>query len=88
MVGALIMAFGLRWVLFYVTNLTKTNASVVPLVYAVPAIASAVAILLLVTNTQIQARAFLSNLIGGILRSAQKLLRRKDKATTAEGGGA
>jgi lipopolysaccharide export system permease protein len=78
MVSALIICFALRWMLFYVTNLTKFNAKMVPLVYAVPLTAAAIAIFMLMTNTQIQMPRFLSSFLAIASRRVRKQVSRID----------
>ncbi len=75
MIYALVVAFGLRWLGFSVTNLTERSASYVPLVYAVPLLTMVVAGYMLATNRQIHMpRAFTRSVsrINGMLQRRLK----------------
>jgi lipopolysaccharide export system permease protein len=50
MVAALVTAFMLRWLGFYVTNQVKQSAAFIPLVYAVPGLSGAAAAFVLMTG--------------------------------------
>ena len=50
MVAALVTAFMLRWLGFYVTNQVKQSAAFIPLVYAVPGLSGAAAAFILITG--------------------------------------
>lgn len=69
MVAALIAAFVLRWLGFYVTNQVKQNAAFIPLVYAVPGISGALALFVLTTGKKIRLPSFVANGIGRMRQS-------------------
>lgn len=83
MVLALILCFTLRWLSFYVTNLTKNNAAMMPLVYAVPIGCCIVSIYMLATNRQLAMPRFLSRPLGQITDLAR---RRLSGANSSAGG--
>lgn len=76
MVSALILCFALRWLTFYITNMTKNTASAVPLVYAVPAAFGLAAIYMLATNRQPAMPRFISRPLGLISSNIRNRLRR------------
>ncbi|RWX75868.1 LptF/LptG family permease [Neorhizobium lilium] len=82
MVYALMIAFGLRWLGFSVTNLTERNAAYVPLVYAVPLISSAIAIFMMATNRQLQMPRFIGRGMAGLTGA----VRRRFASTPGPGG--
>lgn len=84
MVAALSISFGLKWLTFYVTNLSKNNAAVVPLVYGVPIAFAALAILMLATNRQLSLPGFVSAFMA---RCWDGVHRRLIRARGAEGSG-
>jgi len=84
MIYALIIAFGLRWAGFSVTNLTERNTSYVPLVYAVPLVTIAVSTYMLATNRQLYMPRMITRSIGRI----NGMLLRRLKISSNSGGGA
>lgn len=85
MIYALMVAFGLRWLGFSFTNLTERSASYIPLVYAVPAVASAIAIYMLATNKQIHMpRVFTRS----VARLTGLMQRRFTRSAGTDGGAA
>ena len=85
MVLALILAFALRWLSFYIVNLTKTNAAMVPLVYLVPAAFGAICVVMLMTNRGLRLPSFLANHTGRWMNKAESGLRQM--ASGSKGGG-
>ncbi|TNM65496.1 LPS export ABC transporter permease LptF [Aliirhizobium smilacinae] len=85
MIYALVVAFGLRWLGFSFTNLTERSASYVPAVYAVPVVASAVAIYMLVTNTQIHMPRIFTR---SVARLTSLMQRRFSRSAGTDGGAA
>ncbi len=84
MIYALIIAFGLRWLGFSVTNLTERSPSYVPFVYAVPLVTMAVSAYMLATNRQLQMPRTITRSVGRINR----MLLRRLKISSSSGGGA
>ena len=84
MIYALIIAFGLRWAGFSVTNLTERNTSYVPLVYAVPLVTIAVSTYMLATNRQLYMPRMITRSIGRI----NGMLLRRLKISSNSGGSA
>lgn len=74
MVIALATAFFLRWLGFYFVNQSKQDAIYVPLVYAVPIVASLLAILMLVTGKKPHIPVKLSNMMSNGINRLKKLL--------------
>lgn len=72
MVMALILCFALRWLSFYITNMAKTSAEAVLLIYAVPAAFGLLMIFMLTTNRQISAPAFVLRPFSYVAQSARK----------------
>lgn len=83
MVAALSISFGLKWLTFYVTNLSKNNV-IVPLVYGVPIAFAALAILMLATIVTFAARIHVSAFMA---RCWDGVHRRLIRARGAEGSG-
>ncbi len=84
MIYALIIAFGLRWAGFSVTNLTERNTSYVPFVYAVPLVTIAVSTYMLATNRQLYMPRMITRSIGRI----NGMLLRRLKISSNSGGSA
>lgn len=85
MVLALILAFALRWLSFYIVNLTKTSAAAVPFVYLVPGAFGVVCIVMLMTNRQLRMPPVIANLTGHWMNRAERGLRQM--ASGAKEGG-
>ncbi|MBT9368450.1 LptF/LptG family permease [Rhizobium sp. CSW-27] len=85
MVLALILAFALRWLSFYIVNLTKTSAAAVPFVYLVPGAFGVVCIVMLMTNRQLRMPPVIANLTGHWMNRAERGLRQM--ASDAKEGG-
>jgi lipopolysaccharide export system permease protein len=66
MVAALITAFMLRWLGFYVTNQVKQSAAFIPLVYAVPGISGVIALYLLATGRKMRLPSVITNTLTGL----------------------
>lgn len=84
MIYALIIAFGLRWLGFSVTNLMERSPSYMPLVYAVPLVTIAVSTYMLATNRQLYMPRVITRSIG----RANGMLLRRLKISSKSGGGA
>ena len=74
MVLALIFCFTLRWLSFYVTNLSKNNPAVTPLVYAVPIGFGLICAYMLMTNRQLAMPRFISQPLGRLSDLARRRL--------------
>jgi lipopolysaccharide export system permease protein len=84
MIYALMIAFGLRWLGFSVTNLTERSTAYVPLAYGVPLITSGIAIFMLATNRQLAAPRFLGRAISALMAPLRR--RVAPAAGTGPGG--
>jgi lipopolysaccharide export system permease protein len=76
MVSALIIAFAIRWLSFYVSNGSKNDANFVPLVYLVPIGSGLIAIFMLATNRQLRMPSFVANFAGHWMNRAERRLAR------------
>jgi lipopolysaccharide export system permease protein len=84
MVSALIIAFAIRWLSFYVSNGSKNDANFVPLVYLVPIGSGLIAIFMLATNRQLRMPSFVANFAGHWMNRAERRLAR---VTAGKGSG-
>lgn len=82
MVAALITAFMLRWLGFYVTNQVKQSAAFIPLVYAVPVVSGAIAAFLLLTGKKLH----LPKAFGNAIQNIQKRFSPSRAAGTGGNG--
>ncbi|MCI9865953.1 LptF/LptG family permease [Rhizobium skierniewicense] len=82
MVAALITAFMLRWLGFYVTNQVKQSAAFIPLVYAVPVVSGAIATFLLLTGKKLH----LPKAFGNAIQNIQKRFSPSRAAGTGGNG--
>ena len=80
MVAALVTAFMLRWLGFYVTNQVKQNAAFIPLVYAVPFVSGAIAVFMLATGKKLR-------LPSAVSRATARLQKALPKNTATPGSG-
>ncbi|KIQ01527.1 permease [Agrobacterium tumefaciens] len=82
MVAALITAFMLRWLGFYVTNQVKQSAAFIPLVYAVPVVSGTIAAFLLLTGKKLH----LPKAFGNAIQNIQKRFSPSRAAGTGGNG--
>ncbi|MGF9692732.1 LPS export ABC transporter permease LptF [Rhizobium sp. 0TCS1.26] len=74
MVVALAICFALRWLTFYVTNLSRNNYSITPLIYGVPIAFGLLAIFMLATNRQLTMPSLLTDFTGRWVGKARNRL--------------
>jgi lipopolysaccharide export system permease protein len=72
MVAALSLCFLIRWLSFYLTNLTKYDASMIPLVYGIPLAFGFGAAFLLATNRKPKMPGFITSLTHHWVSKAQQ----------------
>ncbi|MCO5730759.1 LPS export ABC transporter permease LptF [Rhizobium sp. SSA_523] len=87
MVAALALSFALKWLTFYITNMSKNSVSAVPLIYAVPVGVALLAIVMLATNRQLTLPRVVSGVTATWLERAKARLLRAPGAA-GKGGGA
>jgi lipopolysaccharide export system permease protein len=77
MVSALIIAFGIRWLSFYVANSTKLHPELTPLVYIMPLAIGGVAVWMLSRNKTLRLPSPISRRLSGMIREITSRLRRR-----------
>ena len=83
MVAALVTAFMLRWLGFYVTNQVKQSAAFIPLVYAVPGLSGAAAAFILITGRKPRMPKVIAETAGRLRRLFSSRLARNSGSGNA-----
>ncbi len=83
MVAALVTAFVLRWLGFYVTNQVKQSVAFIPLVYAVPGLSGAAAAFVLITGRKPKMPKVVTDVTGRLRRLFSSRLARNSGSGNA-----